>query len=276
MQRQLLAALREPLIGASRTRTDLPPRAGAPSAAFVATAQAWLTPSAALDPVARLELYHRHYWYRLLDSLTDDFPTVRLIVGKPAFAALLERYLTADVSHACDLRHLGARLADFVVRGLADAPHAQHAADAARLESAWLAAFDAADVPPAAPAQLGAVLLGLQPHITLLACRTAADTLWRRAIHGRARGHLAPAAEVPDRFLVVHREGLQQRVERLHPAAHAILAAIEAVGALERALDEGAPLLPARGGAARIEAWFRDWARRGWLVARAALSGPAR
>jgi hypothetical protein len=60
------------LRGDSRERTD-GPRAWDGLAGFVATAEALLTPSAALDPVARLELYHRQCRYAA-DSLAEDFP----------------------------------------------------------------------------------------------------------------------------------------------------------------------------------------------------------
>ena len=93
-QRALLDALAEPLTGASRARAGLPPGAGAP-AEGVARAAAWLAPSATLDAAARLEIYRRQYWLRVLGALADDFPALRWLLGPATFAALAERYLIA-------------------------------------------------------------------------------------------------------------------------------------------------------------------------------------
>jgi hypothetical protein len=264
MQRQLLAALREPLTGDGRARTELPPRAEPPSPAFVAAAATWLTPSALLAPAERLGVYHRQYWYRLLDSLVEDFPAVRAVLGPPRFAQLIERYLAAHPPTTFTLRDAGAHLPAFVAAHPADLPHAAHVVDLARLEVAWIAAFEAAERPPAPADALASIPLGLQPHLTLLALRTPADTIWRRVVADEPPGRLRPAG--PARHLAVFRDGLARQVERLHPAAHALLAAIADGAALDAALDAAAPLLPARRGAALVRAWFETWAERRWLV----------
>jgi hypothetical protein len=272
MQRQFMAALREPLVGDSRARTDLPAGPGAPSPAFAAAA-AWLTPSAALTPVDRLELYHRQYWYRLLDSLAEDFPATHRVLGTPRFWALLERYLTAEPPSRFSLRDLGAGLAAFVAARPAEVAHAAHVIDLVRLEYAWIVAFDAAELPAAPADALATTPLALQPHVTLLALRTPADTWWRRTEAGQPRGRLRPARR-PDRFVAVYRDGLQRQLDRLHPAAHALLSAIASDGDLDRALEAAAPRLPPRRGAALIRSWFRQWTERRWLVARAGRAGP--
>jgi len=265
MQRAFLAALREPLAGASRARTDLPARSSVTSPAFAATAEAWLTASEALDPVARLELYHRQYWYRLLDSLADDFPAVQRLLGAPRFAALVERYLADVPPHTFSLRDTGAGLAAFVAARSAEVPHAAHVFDLARLEYAWIVAFDAPARPSAPAAALATTPLALQPHLTILALHTAADTSWRT----QTRGRLRPATDAPSRFVAIAREGLERRIERLHPAAFTVLHAIERDGDLGRALDAAAPQLPRRRGQALVQTWFQAWTARGWLVPRA-------
>ena len=64
VQRRFMAALREPIFDGSRSRSALPARAGAVSPTFIETANDLIAPSATLQPVERLELYHRQYWYR--------------------------------------------------------------------------------------------------------------------------------------------------------------------------------------------------------------------
>lgn len=268
LQRQVLAALRAPLLGPSRLRTDLPPRAGDLPDSFAATAEAHLLPSAALTSQQRLELYHRQYWYRLLDALTDDFPALRLLLGPRAFAALLEAYLEQVPPGADNLRYLGVKLPGFLASYPAALPHRVCAHELARLEVAWLLAFEAADVAPPTAEQLSTRPLTLQPHVTLLALRSHADRVWHRANDEQPRGRVRPPAARPVRFVAVYRLELARQIERLHPAAYALLSSLHEQGSLEVALEAAAPLLPARRASALIESWFRQWTAERWLALR--------
>jgi hypothetical protein len=60
-----------------------------------------------VQPEERLELYHRQYWYRLLDSIEEDFPALRLLLGRAPFWRLVEEYLLAAPPTSFTLRHLG-------------------------------------------------------------------------------------------------------------------------------------------------------------------------
>lgn len=268
LQRELFAALRTPLTGDNRARNQLPRGAPALPAAFVAAAEAHLLPSATLTAVQRLELYQRQYWFRLLDSLADDFPALRWLLGARAFAALAEHYLREVPPGRANLRHLGAGLAELIGSGRHRLAHAVAAQELARLESAWIAAFEAAELPMPAPELLATTPLALQPHVTLLALRTPAETYWSHALEERPRGRVRPPAPAPTRFVAVLRVELSREVVRLHPAAFALLSALVEHGSLERALDEAAPLLPARRGAALLQDWFRRWTAERWLAAR--------
>lgn len=268
LQRELLAALRVPLTGGNRDRNELPPGAQALPESFAATAEAHLLPSATLTATQRLELYQRQYWFRLLDSLADDFPALRWLLGERAFSALAETYLREVPPGRANLRHLGAGLAELIGSGRHRLAHGVAAQELARLESAWIAAFDAAELPVPAPELLAATPLALQPHVTLLALRTPADTYWNHALEERPRGRVRPPAPAPTRFLAVLRVELSREVVRLHPAAFALLSAIATSGSLEQAIDEAAPLLPARRGAALLQDWFRRWTAERWLAAR--------
>jgi hypothetical protein len=268
LQRRFMTALREPIYGDSRERSELPVRSGEVSSTFVATAEALIAPSATLEPTERLELYHRQYWYRLLDSIAEDFPALRLLLGDEEFWRLIEAYLEEVPSRSFTLRHLGRSLADFVVAHPALVAHPAHAEDLARLEYAVCAAFEAAEHAPVRAEELSRARLRLQPHLQLLAVRTPADTLWRRADEERALGRLGPPAEQPRRFVAVYREGLTLRVERLPRAAYAILLALAETGSLELAMERvaGTRLLRRRREASRVAEWFTTWVSRGWLV----------
>lgn len=267
IQRRFMSALREPIFGDSRARSELPPRDGDVSADFVRTADELITPSATLAPVERLELYHRQYWYRLLDSIAEDFPGLRRLLGDEPFWRLLEIYLETEPPRSFTLRHLGAGLAAFILRRPELAAHPVHAEELARLEYALCQAFEAGERDPVPPGEVGRARLALQPHVRLLELRTAADTFWRRANEGRATGRVPPATPRASRFIVVSREAHALRVERLPKAAFAILRAIAETRSLDLAIGRVAATrgLLRRRDAARVSEWFRTWVGRGWL-----------
>lgn len=268
LQRRFTAALREPIYADSRQRSELPVRAGDVSPAFVATAEALIAPSATLEPVERLELYHRQYWYRLLDSIAEDFPALRRLLGEGGFWRLMEAYLEEVPSTTFTLRHLGSALADFIAARPEQAARPVHAEELARLEYALCVAFEAGERAPVGGGALAHARLGLQPHVQLFALRTPADTLWRRAEQERPLGRIGPAADKPRRFVAVYRERLALKVERLPRAAFAILSALGETGSLEGAMARVADggLLRRRRDTSRVTDWFTTWVSRGWLV----------
>src|SRR5271168_2847018 len=74
----------------------------------------FIKPNARLTSVERLEIYSRSYWFRVLDSLADDFPGLRAVLGKVAFNRLSRAYLTDCPSRSFTLRNLGARLEEWL------------------------------------------------------------------------------------------------------------------------------------------------------------------
>jgi len=268
LQRRIMAALREPLYGDSRARSELPTRSGSVSAAFAQIADDLITPSASLAPVERLELYHRQYWYRLLDSIVEDFPALRRLLGDDVFWRLMEAYLEARPPVSFTLRHLGAGLADFIAERAAIVPRPIHAEELARIEYALCQAFEAGEARPVEPRELRQGHLALQPHVHLLALRTSADTLWHAAERGRRPAKLGEPSVSPSRFVAIYRHDLGLHVERMPRAAFAILAAIRELGALDLAIERVTDvrgLLRARD-AGRVGDWFGLWSARGWLI----------
>jgi hypothetical protein len=84
----------------------------------------------------RLEVYADMYLFRLLAALDEQVPKLAAFLGPEAFAELARAYLAAHPSRNPSLRHLAARLPDFL---------AGREADLGRLELARNDAFDAAD-----------------------------------------------------------------------------------------------------------------------------------
>ncbi len=267
VQRRFMAAVQEPIFDESRALSQLPSQSGAVSESFVRTANTLITPSRSLHPVERLELYHRQYWYRLLDSIADDFPALSAMLKDAVFWRLIEAYLEATPPLSYTLRHLGAGLADFVAANPALVPSPVHAVELARLEYALMEAFEAGEAEPVAPESLESAAIALQPHIKLLALRTRADTLWRRVEREAPIGSLAEPTPAPSRFVVVFRQAFSLRVERLSRAAFVLLSGIDETHSLTEAVKNAMStpgLLRARD-TERLRRWFETWVAREWF-----------
>jgi hypothetical protein len=257
-QRRFFSALLEPLAGEARDRTELPCGRPEVTSAFRGTADLLLRSTSAMSATERLGLYHRQYWYRLLDSLAEDFPRLLEFLGRERFWPLLERYLTARPPASYTLRHLGAGLADFAAqdRGLPVRLRTP-ASDLARCEYAYMEVFAAPDCRRPADADLALCPLRLAPTVRLVRVH---PTL--RAVLGIPD---APGA-TPNRcgsLLVVWRDAdhcLRHAAEsvRLRP----VLESLQAGGRLEEILAR-VPRLPAH---AVITAAFARWRRRNWIA----------
>lgn len=105
--------------------------------------------------VERFSIYRNNVHRAYIDALADAYPVVARLVGDSFFEAMAKEYYLAAPQPAVSLALYGAGLADFIE----DFPPAQslpYLADVARLERAWLEAYNAADAPPLDPATLAA------------------------------------------------------------------------------------------------------------------------
>jgi hypothetical protein len=256
-------ALVEPIYGDSRIRSDLPPRGGAVSADFLATARDLIAPSPTLSSTERLELYHRQYWYRLLDSLAEDFPVLRAFLGETDFWRVVELYLEKNPPRDKNLRYLGAGLADFIHTMHPPIPLAIQAEELARLEYTICELFETGDALPLEASELAHAHITLQPHVRLLAMRTAAHSFWKtrkwrsfRSVHA-----------TPRFFIVVYRQHHHIQVEKIPKPAFEVLSALAKHHSLEGAMDAIAclPRHQQPDNAHSIQGWFQTWFERGWF-----------
>src|SRR6266849_2240699 len=168
LQRRMAHAIMQPLTGSDRM-------------ALGADAE-YIKPNDRLTSVERLEIYSRSYWFRVLDSLYDDFPGLRAVLGQRAFHRLSRAYLAECPSRSFTLRNLGSRLEEWLRRNprFAGGRHAL-ALDMVRLEWAHVEAFDNAAEKVLGPENLlelgPGFRAGLQPHIRLLALQYPVDNL---------------------------------------------------------------------------------------------------
>lgn len=132
-----------------------------------------IKPSEKMTSFERLEVYNQQYWYRVLDSLKDDFPGLNALLGDQAFEELCVSYLGEHRSASFTLRNLGSSLPEFIKRKKHPGPRRWKVCfDMAAFEWAQVIAFDAEEIKPVGLSDLAAdplaLELCLQPYISLL------------------------------------------------------------------------------------------------------------
>ena len=277
-QRTMLRALIQPL-----GPDDGPQERGVDGRPMAEVAASFIKPNARLDSLERLEIYHRMYWWRLIDCVVEDCPGLAALLGNDALDRLVRAYLAKYPSRSFTLRNLCSRLPRFIAEEPRwTAPRSAPALDVARFEWAQTVAYDAEERPLLGPAEIAGVpparlRLTRQPHLSLLALGCTADEFVysvRRRSALRAEASNAPEAPgrgrrqtrrppAPGRKRVcvaVFRVKGNLRHLRLEPAAFRILEAIRAGLPLERAIAAGGRVKPGQ-----IEDWFAMWMKLGWF-----------
>ena len=274
LQKQMAAALMRPLTAGDHIDPQAPVD--------------YIKPNDRLTSLERLEIYSRSYWYRLLDSLYEDFPGLRAVLGQRAFERLAKAYLTDRPSASWTMRNLGSRLEEWLRRNPTFAgDRLDLALDMIRLEWAHIEAFDEKEETVLGPEdllELGPGLrTGLQPYIRLIELGypvddlrvkvnaaseehgTASNAVLKRKAGGLVRRiHRMPAEHI---FLAVHRHDFVVYYRRLDAEEFRLLAALgkgEPVGKAAEAVLEDSPA-PVEELRRRVETWFAAWAEMGWL-----------
>ena len=280
----MAAAIMQPL-----TR-DEAMRATAPDGrAMAEVAESFIAPNSRLSAFERLEIYNRQYWFRVLGALAEDFPALCAVVGSRRFEALSVAYLTAHPSRSFTLRNLGSRLPAWLEAHPEQAGRRHRLAlDVARIEWAFVEAFDSAERAPLTLDQIatldGDSRLALQPHLQLMALSYPADDLVlelhrkekRQTSEAGVRHENAASAEgsVPrlrprPTWVAAHRIDLSVYYRRLEREEFQMLAAIREGRPLGEAIEAGfaGSRLPESKQVQHVHGWFGTWAELGWICA---------
>ncbi|HVU16833.1 MAG TPA: DNA-binding domain-containing protein [Candidatus Didemnitutus sp.] len=289
LQRAMWALISRPL--ASNSRMPRQWRDGRPTAALAAQIA---RPNDRLTSVERLEIYSRMYWFRILDSLYDDCPGLRAVIGDRRFLKMAEAYFTRYPSRSFTMRNLPSRLARFLREEPAwTKANTDLCIDVARFEWARIEVFDSAALPVFTSDDLldanpGKLKLNLQPYLRLLkldypvddflvAVRQRSELSRGEASNTNVSGPKTRASsrklKLPRReptFVAVHRLQGTLYFKRLEPAAYRILRAIQRGRPLADALAAGIPRAknPREDWAGKVQAWFRNWMELGWFCRR--------
>ena len=277
LQRKMAKAVMQPL-----TASDSMRRIGSDGRRMAKVAAEFIKPNSRLTSFERLEIYNQQYWYRVRHSFAEDFPGLRVVVGKKRFEVLSTGYLSACPSQSFTLRNLGCRLTGWLQQNPAFAgPHFELAMDMARFEWAHIEAFDAAEIPPLTPTDAaslnGESRLSLQPHITFLELRFPVDDLLLalRKQHedseltGPARTRLLKRFAIREEiFLAVHRAENSVHYKRLEASEFRLLSALANGLSISEAIDSAFAVDPACDAEQytyKVRQWFESWSSLAWL-----------
>jgi hypothetical protein len=274
LQRRMVADVMQPLTPADHIN----PRTGA----------AYIKPNDRLTSRDRLEIYNRQYWFRVIDSMYEDFGGLCAILGRRAFDRLAKAYVSACPSQTFTLRNLGSQLEDWLRRNpLHAGAKLAMSLDMVRLEWAHIEAYDGkseAILGPEDLIELGpAMCLGLQPYIRLLELQYPVDDL-RIRVNAVSEEHAAASnAVLKSKERSVVRQFSRLKPERIFLAVHRLdfsvyylrltLEEFRLLGALRRQLPIGAAVeasvedspVPLEELHGKLETWFHTWAELGWF-----------
>lgn len=285
LQREMAAAVMQPLTANEDMRAIAPD--GRPMAEV---AESFIAPNSRLSAFERLEIYNRQYWFRVLGAFAEDFPGLRTVIGARAFEALSVAYLTANPSRSFTLRNLGSKLAHWLAANPQAAGRRYRLAlDVARIEWAFVEAFDSAERTPLTLDQIATLdagsRLALQPHLQLIALSYPADDLVL-GLHQREKRQTSEAGVRQDEetdqapaklprlrrhptWLAAHRVDFSVFYLRLKREEFLTLAAIRQGLPLADALETGfiGSKIPQDRRPKLVQNWFANWAELGWICA---------
>jgi hypothetical protein len=284
LQRSMASAVMQPLTADERMQTR-----SVDGRDMNAVAASFIAPNSRLTACERLEIYNRQYWFRVLGALLEDFQGLRAVVGARAFQALSIAYLTEHPSRSFTLRNLGSQLPRWLMAHPEFAGRRHRlAVDIARIEWAFVEAFDNAEYSPLAPDQVatldGSSRLALQPHLRLIALEYPADDLVL-GLHKHDKKQTSEAGVSHDdsddapaslprlrrhpTWLAAHRVDGSIYYLRLEREEFLILSALRERMPLGEAIETGfaESKITAAQRPRKIASWFATWAERAWLCA---------
>lgn len=126
-----------------------------------------IIPNSKSTPHQRLQFYARQYWWRIIHSFNQDFPSVRKLLDEKTFNSLRDDYLNNYKSISYTLRDLGSRYPEFL------GDKNKLLSDAAKFDWARIEAFDFAYFKPITAQDIESdnfekEKLYLQPHVRLI------------------------------------------------------------------------------------------------------------
>ena len=226
-------------------------------------------PSSQLSASERLGIYADMYFWRLVDILAEEFPTVRHLFGKELFKQVVEDYVTRHPSTHYSLTRLGCKFPGYLAGEAHSVPHLEFASNVAAVERAMEDVFDERLVEPiefedlaAIPMERwGDVRLRTIPALRLLQLDYPVNDFMTAV---RDERHMDVPARIPS-FVSVYRRNYRVVRADLDAQRFTLLAALEKGEFLGTAVELCASLPEADTDALAdvLSGWFREWSSEG-------------
>ena len=206
------------------------------------------------------------YYARLVEVMEAEYPTLRQVLGAPAFAAACRQFVAKHPSRTRTLGSLSAGFPDFLARTLPRSNRSGLAVDIARIERAMEDVFDAPRAEPMTAAEFAAlgsgdwdgVTLRVTPALKLLKLRYPANEFMNALRRGEQPRVPRPRAT----FAIVFRRGFQVMRRDQEPEQFRLLQALAAGRPLAAAVRSSIGRRGANADrvAKRLGRWFEEWA----------------
>jgi hypothetical protein len=166
----------------------------------------------------RLDVYANAYFYRLLESLTNDYKTVHRVLGEETFHDLTAQYLMRFPSRSPNIGDLGEAFPEFIKGYSFPAPfpflHELAALERAIMECLFthhLPALDVRSFQTKSEDAWATARFVLDPAVRLMSVQWPVDTLWKCRERSEPL-ELPGAPELAPRHLLLYRDDNWVRV----------------------------------------------------------------
>jgi hypothetical protein len=206
--------------------------------------QFYLTGNSRMSAKERFDIYVNDFWPRILDSLSEDFPKLKKLLGEGKFKTWVEKYIEKFPSTSFTLFHLGKNFPEFIKKYYRG-KNTNSVLETVAFEWAQVKAYIALEAKKieGSEANLPKLKIMLHPSITLLSYQNKPWIIYRyqnRVFEQKLNPHFSNLLK------------LIQETQTLSAA----------VQSLSKQLDEKMikKILP------EIQDWFTIAQSRGWLV----------
>lgn len=260
----------------------------APSGMLIAEEAArYIVPSPTLRPHQRIQIYNQQYWWRLLNTLHDNFPLLAHLFGYQAFNDDIGvPYLMKYPPNHWSLNFLGERLPKWIAEEYHE-PDQSLIFNAAQLDWAFMASFLA---PQKAPLDLNQLMKNdqnallnyafyLQPHIqlfkwdyNLLAFRE--EFLKHPVNYWVDHSFPALSKEKPYYFIIYRSAKNNILYKEISSGEYTLLSILKKGSTIEAACEllEQQESSIYEQAVSSLQPWFQDWTVKQWLTLESPLS----
>jgi hypothetical protein len=235
------------------------------------------------NPHQRLQFYAQQYWWRIIDALDEDFPTVQKLLSPNVYKKLRLSYLEKCPSMSFTLRNLGSRFPQFIQKNpRLTKSNSPLITAAARFDWEIVETFDAGEAKPLSVDMLSdpkfpSKKLYLQPHVRLLELSYPVQTTFKLGAESNRESasntltagvkksalRKVPKISRKKTFLAIHRFQNRPHIKELTANNYLILCAIKQGCSLKGLIKITSNLKKISD--SELHRGFSEWMALGWL-----------